>query len=127
LFWWLLACSFLRAQAFRLVLSDPSDVAGLPPSALALAAQTYNTAKSKEAAAAAATTEAGDNAGCTDASSSSSCAAADAAATPEATAEAGPWQLGLDMPSYLPAQKFIKSRKVWLDEVVGYVLHVRTA
>ena len=29
-----------------------------------------------------------------------------------ATAEAGPWKLGLDMPSYLPAMKFLKSRGV---------------
>lgn len=29
-----------------------------------------------------------------------------------ATAEAGPWQLGLDMPTYLPAMKFIKNRSV---------------
>ncbi len=29
-----------------------------------------------------------------------------------ATAADGPWKLGLDMPSYLPAMKFIKSPKV---------------
>jgi oligopeptidase A len=29
-----------------------------------------------------------------------------------ATAEAGPWKLGLDMPSYLPAMKFCKKRSV---------------
>ena len=29
-----------------------------------------------------------------------------------ATAEAGPWKLGLDMPSYLPSLKFIKERSV---------------
>lgn len=60
-------------KAFKLTLSDKADVAGLPPSALDLAAQR---------------------------------AAADGHAG--ATAEAGPWQLGLDMPSYLPAMKFAK-------------------
>ena len=30
----------------------------------------------------------------------------------EATAEAGPWKLGLDMPSYLPSMKFVKDRAV---------------
>merc|ERR1719440_111609 len=29
-----------------------------------------------------------------------------------ATAESGPWKLGLDMPSYLPAMKFLKARPV---------------
>jgi len=29
-----------------------------------------------------------------------------------ATAEAGPWKLGLDMPSYLPAMKFLQDRSV---------------
>lgn len=64
-------------KAFSLVLTEPSQVAGLPPSALALAAQ-----RAKEAG------------------------------NEEATPEAGPWKLGLDMPSYLPAMKFIKDRGV---------------
>jgi oligopeptidase A len=64
-------------KAFELVLTDASDVDGLPQSALALAAS--RAAEGGEV---------------------------------EATAEAGPWKLGLDMPSYLPAMKFIKNRGV---------------
>lgn len=45
-------------KAFELVLTDADDVAGLPPSALAMAAQSYNSAKQK-AGAEAATAEAG--------------------------------------------------------------------
>ena len=64
-------------KAYSLVLTEPSKVEGLPPSALALFA---------------------------------SRAAEDGAEG--ATAEAGPWKLGLDMPSYLPAMKFCKDRGV---------------
>mmetsp|Transcript_83011 Transcript_83011/g.165735 ORF Transcript_83011/g.165735 Transcript_83011/m.165735 type:complete len:734 (-) Transcript_83011:366-2567(-) len=64
-------------KAYSLMLTDPKQVEGLPPSALALAAS-----RAKEAG------EEG------------------------ATAEAGPWKLGLDMPTYLPAMKFIKDRSV---------------
>ena len=64
-------------KAYSLMLSDKTDVEGLPPSALSLAAS-----RAVEAG------EAG------------------------ATAEAGPWKLGLDMPSYLPAMKFVKKRSV---------------
>ena len=64
-------------KAFVLLLTDKTDVEGLPPSALSLAA-------SRAA-------EAGNEG---------------------ATAEAGPWKLGLDMPSYLPAMKFIQKRSV---------------
>ena len=57
-------------KAFALTLSDASDVEGLPPSALSLAASR-----------------------------------AAAAGAEGATADGGPWRLGLDMPSYLPAMK----------------------
>ena len=60
-------------KAFKLTLTDKADVEGLPPSALALAAER---------------------------------AAADG--HEGATAQSGPWQLGLDIPSYLPSMKFVK-------------------
>eukprot|EP00962_Isochrysis_galbana_P043559 scaffold16623_cov93-Isochrysis_galbana.AAC.6 len=62
-------------KAFKLTLTDKADLAGLPPSALDLAAQRAATDGHEGA-----------------------------------TADAGPWQLGLDMPSYLPAMKFAKAR-----------------
>mmetsp|Transcript_46905 Transcript_46905/g.77620 ORF Transcript_46905/g.77620 Transcript_46905/m.77620 type:complete len:737 (+) Transcript_46905:31-2241(+) len=64
-------------KAFSLLISERDEVDGLPPSALALAAQR---------------------------------AAADG--NEGATTDKGPWKLGLDMPSYLPAMKFIKRRDV---------------
>jgi len=64
-------------KAFSLTLTEPAQVDGLPPSALALAA-------SRAA-------EEGEEG---------------------ATAESGPWRLGLDMPSYLPAMKFLRDRSV---------------
>merc|ERR1719424_2240220 len=64
-------------KAFELLLTDPVDVEGLPPSALALAASRAAESGSEGA-----------------------------------TAEAGPWKLGLDMPSYLPAMKFTQKRSV---------------
>jgi oligopeptidase A len=54
-------------KAFGLILTQPEDIIGLPPSLLSLAAQSAR--------------EAGQA---------------------EATAEAGPWQITLDMPSYVP-------------------------
>jgi len=74
-------------KAFELVLTEVKDVEGLPASALAAAAQSYNQAQSgkseKEEEAAA-----------------------------EATPESGPWRLTLDMPSYLPAMKHLKSSEL---------------
>merc|ERR1719199_1145732 len=64
-------------KAYSMLITDPAQVEGLPPSALALLA---------------------------------SRAAEDGAEG--ATAEAGPWKLGLDMPTYLPAMKFLKDRGV---------------
>ena len=64
-------------KAFSLLLTDPAEVDGLPPSARALAAS-----RAKDA---------GEEA---------------------ATADNGPWKLGLDMPSYLPAMQHIKAREV---------------
>mmetsp|Transcript_50391 Transcript_50391/g.114382 ORF Transcript_50391/g.114382 Transcript_50391/m.114382 type:complete len:756 (-) Transcript_50391:245-2512(-) len=76
-------------QAFSLTLTAKEDVAGLPPSALALCAQM--------AQAAAAKAEEGS---------------AEATAGAGATAEAGPWRIGLDMPTYLPAMQHLESSKV---------------
>lgn len=64
-------------KVYSLVLTEAEQVAGLPPSALALAASRA--------------VEAGEA---------------------DATAEAGPWKIGLDMPTYLPAMKYIKDRSV---------------
>lgn len=62
-------------QAFKLKLTEPEEIAGLPPSALSLAAQTAR-AQGEESA----------------------------------TAEAGPWVLTLDYPSYLPVLKYSQRR-----------------
>ncbi|CAE8598125.1 unnamed protein product [Polarella glacialis] len=70
-------------KAFELTLTDLADVAGLPQTALAAAAQSYNQALAKK----------GD----------------EAKGVQEATPEAGPWRLTLDMPSYIPAMKHLKS------------------
>jgi len=66
-------------KAFELILTDKSDVEGLPPTALAAAAQSYRQAKPDE---------------------------------PEPSAEEGPWRLSLDMPSYIPAMKHLKSSQI---------------
>jgi len=68
-------------KAFELVLTDPDDVAGLPQSALAMAAQSYVQNQKIE----------------------------EGKSDVDATAEAGPWRITLDMPSYLPAMKHLKS------------------
>ncbi|MGB3671433.1 MAG: M3 family metallopeptidase [Phormidesmis sp.] len=62
-------------KAFSLTLTNPEDVAGLPPSLLSLAAQATRDAAENEDENAAAKT---------------------------ATAESGPWRITLDMPSYIP-------------------------
>ena len=81
-------------KAYGLTLTDPKDVEGLPLSSKGLAAQAYNAHVAAEAA-----KEDG--------------AKADTAATAAAaTAESGPWRLCLDMPSYLPAMKHLKSSAV---------------
>ena len=74
-------------KAFSLVITDSAEVEGLPPSARAAAAQ---------AATKAARAETGEEGG----------------AVAEATAEEGPWRIGLDIPSYLPAMQHIKSAAV---------------
>ena len=61
-------------KAFSLILSDPKDVAGLPPSLLSLAAQAARDAAHQDPR------QPGK----------------------EATAEHGPWRITLDMPSYVP-------------------------
>lgn len=62
-------------KAFSLTLTQPDEIAGLPPSAVALAAQ-----------------------------------AARSAGEEQATAEAGPWRITLDMPSYLPFMQHSQRR-----------------
>eukprot|EP00933_Yihiella_yeosuensis_P078963 TRINITY_DN9099_c1_g1_i1.p1 TRINITY_DN9099_c1_g1~~TRINITY_DN9099_c1_g1_i1.p1 ORF type:complete len:596 (-),score=156.60 TRINITY_DN9099_c1_g1_i1:163-1950(-) len=75
-------------KAFELVLTDKSAVEGLPESALGAAAQSYNQAKASK----------GEE--------------ADKSDSVEATAENGPWRLTLDMPSYIPAMKHLKSSEL---------------
>lgn len=68
-------------KAFDLVLTERSDVEGMPESALAMAAQSFNSKQESEA----------ENAG----------SDSEETAT-EATPEAGPWRFTLDGPSFLP-------------------------
>lgn len=69
-------------KAFSMELTDPQDVEGLPPSTLALAAQSYNTASDLPS------DEPPRN----------------------ATAESGPWRFTLDIPSFLPFMKHSRNR-----------------
>ena len=62
-------------KAFSLTLTEKSDIAGLPPSLLSLAAQAARDAGEKDA-----------------------------------TAEAGPWRITLDMPSYIPFLRHAQRR-----------------
>lgn len=64
-------------KAFELIVTDKADMEGMPPSAMALAAQ-MAVASGQEAA----------------------------------TPEDGPWKLGLDMPSFLPAMQHLKSSSI---------------
>lgn len=90
-------------KAFGLTLTDPKDIEGLPLSSKALAAQAHNAYVASEAAAKKAKHDAA-----TDGASVPAADTADAAAT----TEAGPWRLCLDMPSYLPVMKHLKSNAV---------------
>ena len=67
-------------KLFELVLTEKDDVDGLPESALAMAAQSFNQKQSESVA------EAGD----------------DPESVDEATPESGPWRFTLDGPSFLP-------------------------
>jgi len=67
-------------KLFELVLTEQTDVDGLPESALAMAAQSFNQKQSERVA------EAGD----------------DPESVDEATPESGPWRFTLDGPSFLP-------------------------
>lgn len=67
-------------KLFELVLTERDDVDGLPESALAMAAQSFNQKQSERIA------EAGD----------------DPESVDEATPESGPWRFTLDGPSFLP-------------------------
>eukprot|EP00931_Biecheleriopsis_adriatica_P055481 TRINITY_DN32816_c0_g1_i1.p1 TRINITY_DN32816_c0_g1~~TRINITY_DN32816_c0_g1_i1.p1 ORF type:complete len:768 (+),score=171.08 TRINITY_DN32816_c0_g1_i1:83-2386(+) len=75
-------------KAFDMVLADPASVAGLPESALAAAAQSFSQEEARKKK------EASEE------------------APAEATAESGPWRFTLDMPSYLPAMKHLKSSEI---------------
>ncbi|OLP85681.1 putative cytosolic oligopeptidase A [Symbiodinium microadriaticum] len=70
-------------KAFEMVLTELKDVEGLPTSALAAAAQSYNQAQGGKSE-----------------------------KKTEATSGSGPWRLTLDMPSYLPALKHLKSSEL---------------
>ncbi|MHC4880308.1 MAG: M3 family metallopeptidase [Planctomycetota bacterium] len=67
-------------KAFELVITDAADVEGMPETALAMAAQSYNSKQSEQSES--------DDAG-TDSSD-------------EATPDAGPWRFTLDGPSFMP-------------------------
>lgn len=69
-------------KAFELEITDPADVEGLPPSLLALAAQSYNTVSDLP----------------------------EDAPPREATPENGPWRFTLDIPSFLPFMKHCRNR-----------------
>jgi len=69
-------------KAYELILTDPADVAGLPASALAAAAPTHAQAHPPK----------------------------EGAEAP--TPEKGPWRMTLDMPSYIPAMKHLKSTEI---------------
>ncbi len=71
-------------KAFAMELSEPADVEGLPPSLLALAAQSYNSVPQLPSAEPA------------------------RAATPEN----GPWRFTLDIPSFLPFMKHCRNREL---------------
>lgn len=82
-------------KAFELVLTDPSDVAGMPESALAMAAQSF--AESQAAA-----------------SQPAIEGAIEVMEKPEPSAESGPWRFTLEGPSYTPFMQH--SRKSELRE-----------
>ena len=67
-------------KQFELVLTEKDDVAGMPESALAMAAQSFNQKQAEQIA------ESGD----------------DPESVDEATPESGPWRFTLDGPSFLP-------------------------
>ena len=67
-------------KAFDLVITDVADVEGMPDSALAMAAQSYNSKQSEQSGSDDADNELSD----------------------EATPEAGPWRFTLDGPSFMP-------------------------
>ena len=69
-------------KAFELIVTDTSDVDGLPESLLRLAAQSFN--------------EAGKEEGSDD--------------RPEATPDQGPWRFTLEAPSYVPFMKHCRNR-----------------
>ena len=76
-------------KLFELVLTDKDDVDGLPESALAMAAQSFNQKQSERVA------ESGD----------------DPESLGEATPASGPWRFTLDGPSFLPFMQHCRRRK----------------
>jgi oligopeptidase A len=72
-------------KAFSLTLTKPEEIAGLPPSAIGLAAQMARSAGDKSA---------GDK----------------SAGEEKATPENGPWRITLDMPSYMPFMQHSRDR-----------------
>lgn len=125
-------------KQFTLLLSDPKDVAGLPASAKAFAAQQAASAaqaahKAKEQATLAAqkallalsdlnstpSASKGDIEAAMVAAEKASAVLEQATAASaallggeNATAESGPWLLTLDMPSYLPSMQHLQSRSI---------------
>ena len=81
-------------KAFELILTQPDEVAGLPPSLLQLAAQSFNQASAKKPGSEEA------NATTTDAT----------ALTQTATPEAGPWRITLDGPIVMPFLQHCRRR-----------------
>jgi oligopeptidase A len=78
-------------KAFDLIITDAADVNGMPASALAMAAQSYNSQQSEQ-------------------SESSDDVAEGSETVGEATPEAGPWRFTLDAPSVMPFLQHCRRR-----------------
>ncbi|MBI1313617.1 M3 family peptidase [bacterium] len=83
-------------KVFELIISDAADVDGMPASALAMAAQSYNAKQSEQSEVAVASSNAGSSATCEGAA--------------EATPESGPWRFTLDAPSVMPFLQHCRRR-----------------
>ncbi len=102
-------------NAFALLLTERSQVEGLPLSLLRLAAQSYNTAldQNQPESDTPGNSSAGDGAAESDAVGNSSAGnGATGDVTPPATAEKGPWRITLDLPSYLPFMQHAADRSL---------------
>ena len=78
-------------KAFSLTLTKPEDVAGLPPSLLSLSAQAARDAAAQEP-------------------EPDKALSSEELLGKDATAEAGPWRITLDMPSYIPFMRHSQRR-----------------